>query len=93
MTHTNPVLDASVSVSSYVPCLVDSEGLALLEPSIPSGSYTLSTSSAGFLPWKKLLETSHLGLSVPRFLTLRLSGCAALVLFPSAAGGSLSDDD
>lgn len=41
------------------------------------------------------METSHLGLRVPRSLTLynvRLGGGVSLYLFPSAAGGSLSDD-
>jgi hypothetical protein len=48
-TYIGPVLAASVSVSSYVPCLVDSKGLLLLLYSVPSDSYTLSaSSSAGF---------------------------------------------
>ena len=40
-----------------------------------------------------LKEKGHLGLSIPRSLTLCiLSGCGSLYLFPSAAGGSFSDD-
>lgn len=48
-THVGPVLTASVSVRSCTPCLVDSEGLVLM-PSLPSGSYTLSTSSSARFP-------------------------------------------
>jgi hypothetical protein len=40
-----------------------------------------------------LMETSHLGLTVPRSLTLwSLPSCGSLYLFPSAAGGGFSDD-
>ena len=39
-TWANPVLSASVSVSSYEPCSVDSEGLILLLFSSPSDSYS-----------------------------------------------------
>lgn len=41
--HMGPVLAASVAVSSYVFCLIDSEGLVLLHP---SGSYSHSASSS-----------------------------------------------
>lgn len=38
------------------------------------------------------METFHLGLSIPRSLTLCiLSGCKSLCFFPSAAAGSFSD--
>jgi hypothetical protein len=38
------------------------------------------------------METSHLGQSVPRFLTLCIiSGCGSLYLFPSAARGHFSE--
>lgn len=39
------------------------------------------------------METSHLGPSVPRSLTLCImAGCGSLHLFPTAAGGRFSDD-
>ena len=49
-THAAPVPAASVSVSLYAPCKVAPKGLALLVPSIPSDSYTLSTSSSPGFP-------------------------------------------
>ena len=74
---------------------VELEGLVSLVT--PSGSYTLSAYSAsGSLNTveRDLMETSHLGLSVLRYLTLCImSGCGSLYLFPSAAGGSFSEDD
>ena len=40
-----------------------------------------------------LMKISHLGLSVPRPLTLWiLSGCGSLYLFPDTAARSFSDD-
>lgn len=59
------VLAAFISVSSYVPCLVDSGGLFLLVFTIPSGSYNLSSSSfTGFPEPGKgvgtLMEMCHL---------------------------------
>ena len=59
-TFIGPVLSAAASVSSYGPCLVDSEGLALLEPSIPSGSYTLSASSSVGFPEYMTLDANSI---------------------------------
>jgi hypothetical protein len=72
------------------------QALVLPVSSIPSGSYTLSTSSSvgtlssegdgldGDIPSRR---------SVLRSPTLCvMSGCGSLCLFPSAAGGSFSDD-
>lgn len=40
------------------------------------------------------MEVSHLGLNISRFLGLcTLPGCEPLILFPSAAGKSFSNDD
>lgn len=48
-THVGPVVVASVSASSYVLHLVDSEGFILLASLIPSDSYNPSiSSSTGF---------------------------------------------
>ena len=42
---------------------------------------------------REIMETSHLGIIVPRSLTLgTMSVCLSLCLFPSAARGSFSDD-
>lgn len=76
---------------------VDLEGVVFLAFSILPAFYILSASySAGFPePWAggDLMETSHLGVRVPRSLILcTLPGCGSL--FPSTARGrSLSDGD
>lgn len=44
-TYVGVILDALVSMSSCVPCLVDSEGLLLLVFFICSGFYNLSSAS------------------------------------------------
>lgn len=78
--------------------LVDAEGLVSLVVSIPSGSgsYTLSARSSARFPeprGRDLTETFCLVLSVPKCLThCMLSGCGFLCSFPSATGGSFSDD-
>jgi hypothetical protein len=62
-THAGPVHAASVSLSSYEPCLVDSEGHVLLVSSIPTCSYTLSASPSGVfdeLSGRDLMETTYL---------------------------------
>ena len=77
-----PVLVVSVSVSSYAPCLVDSDALALLISSIPSGPYTLSKPSSSMFiePWDKqcgiyvLLKAKH---SAVGFLCI-LASCMSL---------------
>jgi hypothetical protein len=90
LTQVDPVLAASVSVSSYEPCLVDSEGSVLIVFSIPSDSYHLSTfSSSGFPEHRGERFDEELRF---RFALQMLSCCGTLHLFPSAAGGSLSDD-
>ena len=54
-THIGPVLAVLVSVSSYAPCLVDSEDLAILVSFRLSSSYTFSVSSSeGVMVWKKM---------------------------------------
>lgn len=47
----------------------------------------------GSLSWegRDLMETSHLGLSVPRSLSHSVSGYESLHLFPSPAEGSIVD--
>lgn len=61
------------------------EGLDLLVSSIPSGLYLLSADfSVGFLSpeGRDLMETFHLGLSVPRSLTICImSVCGCPFLF------------
>lgn len=77
-----------VSVSSHAPCLVDSEGNVLLVSPIPSGSHSLAVSSfegalrRGIWWWHPIQPASHI-----------LSGCGSPRLVPSAARGSLSDED
>lgn len=98
----NPVLAGSVSVSSYVPCSVDSEslGLLLLLFSIPSGFYTFSSSSStGSLSseGKDLMKTFQLELCVPQThsppLSLHNFWHMSLYLLLSVAGINYSDDD
>lgn len=63
--------------------------------SIPSCSYTLSPFLQGSLSLEErdLMETSCLGPSVPRSLTLCImSDCGSLYLSTSVAGVSFSDD-
>lgn len=84
-------------MSSNVLRSVDVENLDFLEFSL-SLVLTLFLSS---LLWsslnskgRNLMEIFHLNMSVPRLLTLfMMCGCRSLHLFPSAEGGSLSDDD
>jgi hypothetical protein len=81
-------------LSSQAPCIVDSEGLVLLVSPVLPASYTLHTSSSmGFLSSElgDLMETFHLGVSVPRFLTLCTFWLWSLCLFPSAEEGSFSN--
>ena len=105
--HTeNPKLEAKYTHQELCPCCfslceftsfnrVDLEGLFLMS-SIPSGSYTIPTSSAvRFLRHEErdLMETSHLGFSVSRSLTLyRISVCKSLYSLPSAKEESFTDD-
>ena len=49
-THVGPVLNVSVSVSSYEVCSVDLSGLVLLVSSVISDSYILSVSSSTGFP-------------------------------------------
>jgi hypothetical protein len=57
--------------------------------------YKLSTSFSSPNPKERdLMKTIHLGVSVPRSLTLPpLSSCESLYLFSSTAAGGFSDDD
>ena len=79
-----------VSVSSYDLCSFDSESLVLLVSSVPSSSHILPASSfIGFpkpqgegLDGNIQLDSLHV-----------MSGWGSLHLFPSAAGGSFSDED
>ena len=87
------MLGASVSVSSYARCVVDSEGHALLVSSIVSDSYNLPLLLQDSLSSERrdLMEVFYLGPNVPRSLILCvISDCGSLYLLPSAAGGSLS---
>lgn len=87
---------ASASVTE--PCSADLESLIFLVPSMPSDSYILHhilPLLQGFLSIERrdLIETSHLGQSIPRSLTLHIiSGRGSLYLFPFDARGILSDD-
>jgi hypothetical protein len=75
---------------------IDLGDLVFLVTPISSGSYTLSASSfmgSLNLEVREVIETSHLGQSAPTSLTLyTMSDCRSLYSFPSATGGSFSDD-
>jgi hypothetical protein len=73
----------------------DLQDLVFMVSSSPSSySTTLPPLQGSLSPQgSDLIETSHLGLSVPRSFTFCVtSGCGSLHLFPSAAGGSFSED-
>jgi hypothetical protein len=75
-TLSGPVFATSVSMSSYEADHVNLDGLGSLMSSIPSGSYTLLTSSSMRFPepeQRSLMETSHVGLNVPRCFSTHLS--------------------
>lgn len=72
---------------------VDLKNHVFLDSSILSDSYVLPQHSLSSKGGDYYIVISHLGLSVPRSLTLWvMSDCVSLCLFPSAARGSSSDD-
>ena len=94
-TRVGSVLVASVSVSSYEPSTVYSEGpFFWCSPSFLTLTLFLPTLLCGSLisDGRNSMETSHTELRVPRTLHV-VSDCGSLHLFLSAAGGNYSDDD
>jgi hypothetical protein len=78
LTHIGLVLAALVSVSSYAPCLVDSESLAVFHPLWLLQSFCPELRGEGY----------DGDLSFRPFLHI-ISGCGSPYLFPSDFGRSL----
>lgn len=80
--------------------LLGLEGIVSLVSPIPTGSQSFwSLVYKGLSPEGRCskerfsMEMFHLGLGVPRSLSLHIIQCGYLHLFPSTAGINLSDDD
>lgn len=87
---------AIASVFLCAPVLLYLEGTAFLMSSISTEltvfSHPLQSSRSS--KGRNLMKAYHLGLGIPRSLTLWMfSSCRSLCLLPSPAGGSLSDKD
>lgn len=90
-THIGPTFVASISVSSYVPCFLGSEGLALLCLPSPLAHRFLWLL---FLQVPGALSGEGFDADIPVRLSPHImSDCGPLLLFPTPARGSLSDDD
>ena len=90
-----PMLDVSVSVYSYSLCSVDLVSPVLLVSSSPWLLLSFSTpllQNSLSSERRDLMEVPHLGVSVPKSLTLGIMSVLSFV-FPSAAGGIVSDND
>lgn len=84
-----PIPSGSQNLSSSFPLPLF---LSLPFPSLYSPTCSSSLAGSSLCPeGRDLMETSYLGLSVPRSLC-KLSGCESLCLFSSAAGEHFSDD-